>query len=215
MGRKLSDARPEPRPVAIPIAGGGIVTGIEWRASDAAILFLHDTEDELGLDSWGAWPDRFAELGYAVLVVDFPPDRAQEAVTASVRYLEARGAPRRFIIAAGDAFRLLDETSGDALVLIAPRTENRNPLALGITPKLILAGSLERDEYCPVEAYARACCGWSLLSTFAVENTLAALLEGRHAVQIGSQIAEFLQEYRLPTPSSKAALHLAGGPDAR
>ena len=203
MGRKLSDVRPEPRPIAIPIAGGEIVTGIEWRTSDAAILFLHDSEDELGLDSWGAWPDRFAELGYAVLVVDYPPDRAQEAASASIQYLEARGAPRRFIIAAGDALKFLDEASGDALVLIAPRTGGSDPLVLGITPKLILGGSLEPEEYRPVEAYARACRGWSLLSTFVTKNTLAALLEGRHAVQIGSQIAEFLQEYRTPRSSPK------------
>jgi hypothetical protein len=204
MGRQLSDVLPEPRPVAFPIAGGQIVTGIEWRTSDAAVLFLHDTEEELGLDSWGAWPDRFAELGFAVLAVDFPPERAREAASASLQYLAARGAPRRFIVAAGDALKLLDETSGDALVLIAPRTVDGNPLELGITPKLILAGSLEPDKYQLVETYARACRGWSLLSTFATENTPAALLNGRHARQIESQISSFLQEIRTPTPSPPA-----------
>lgn len=198
MGRQLSDIRPGPRPVAIPLAGGDIVTGIEWRTSDAAILFLHDTEDELALDSWGAWPDRFAEMGYSVLVVDLPPDRAQDAVTACLSYLTAQEAPRRFVVAAGDALRFLDASAADAFVLVAPRPVGLEPLALGTAPKLILAGSLDREEFRLVEVYARACRGWAVLSTYAMENTMGALMEGRHAVQVGSQVAGFLQEYRSP-----------------
>lgn len=202
LGRKLSGVRSDPRPVAIPISGGEVVTGIEWRTSDAAILFLHSTDDELALDSWGAWPDRFAELGYSVLVVDLPIDRLQDAVEASIGYLAALRAPRRFVIAAGDALGLLDAASADAFVLIAPQTTDSNPLTLGITPKLIVAGTIDPEAFQPVEAYARACRGWSVLSTYATENTVAALLEGRHAVQAGSQIAGFLQEYRAARSSS-------------
>ena len=199
MGRKLSESRIDPRPVAIPIAGGELVTGIEWWTADAAILFLHDSHDELGLDSWGAWPDRFAGLGYAVLVIDLPPGHAQEAARSALEYIAAKGAPRRFVIAAGDTVGLLDEQSGDAFVLIAPGPSAIDPGSLGFTPKLIVAGSGDLDAYEPVEAFARNCRGWSLLSTFAVENSVPALMNYRHAQQIGSQIAGFLQEYRAPT----------------
>lgn len=196
LGGQLSEKRPDPRPIAIPIAGGELVTGIEWRISDAAILFLHDSDDELGLDTWRAWPDRFAELGYYVVVVDLLPDRPQESVTAALGYLAAQEASRRFIVAAGNAAQFLEEKSADAFVLVGPRVGNSDPITLGITPKLILAGTDDPVIYGAVERFARGCRGWSLLSTFVTDNSVDALLEGRHALQVGSQIASFLQEYR-------------------
>jgi hypothetical protein len=104
-----------------------------------------------------------------------------------------------FIVAAGETVTLLDGTMADGFVLIAPRSETLDPLLLGVAPKLILAGSANESAFATVERFARGCRGWSLLSTFATENTKGALLGGRHALQIGSQIAGFLQEYRAPS----------------
>jgi hypothetical protein len=84
----------------------------------------------------------------------------------------------------------------NAFVLIAPGVEELDPHALGLAPKLILAGRANDFEFSEVERFARASRGWSVLSTFATENSMAAILQGRHALQAGSQIAGFLQEFR-------------------
>ncbi|MCA9860047.1 MAG: hypothetical protein KC438_10005 [Thermomicrobiales bacterium] len=202
LGCQLSAKVPDPRPVALPLAGGEIVTGIEWKADDTALLFLHDPDDELALDSWGAWPDRFAQLGYSVLVVDLPADHAAAAVATALGYLRHSCERRLLVIAAGATVSMLGEQSADAFVLVAPRVAGIEPSVLGVTPKLIVAGTADPVSYAPVETFARGCRGWSLLSTFAAENSVEALMEGRHATQAGSQIASFLQEHRTATPAA-------------
>ncbi|MEZ4665790.1 MAG: hypothetical protein R2835_03990 [Thermomicrobiales bacterium] len=91
----------------------------------------------------------------------------------------------------------------DAFVLIAPRGVTLDAARLGFVPKLIFAGSAETESYAQAERFARACHGWSLLSTFAAKNEMPALMNGVFAPQIGSQIAGFLQEHRsaMPEPS--------------
>ena len=205
LGRKLSRSISSPEPVTIPVEDGENITGIAWFPGEAGILFVHDRQADASADSWGTWPDRFAQLGYAVLAVDMPEHASPRQIEAAGGFLRSKGASRLFIIAAGESVEELDAAMADGFVLIAPSGELLDPVALGVTPKLIVAGSAVDTEFSVVEQFARACRGWSVLSTFVTENTMAALLEGRHALQIGSQIAEFLQEYRTATPPQTAA----------
>ena len=198
MGRKLSKFSPHPEPVAIPVNGHEAVTGIAWLSGDAGILFLHDPGADTSADSWGAWPDRFAELGYAVLAIDLPEAVSARHIEAALSVLRESDPGKVFVVAAGETVTLLQEAMADGFVLIAPRGDPLDPLAMGVAPKLILAGTANESEFAIVERFARRCRGWSLLSTFATENSIAALLDGRHALQAGSQIAGFLQEYRTP-----------------
>jgi hypothetical protein len=180
----------------IPVEGREPNTGILWLPGDASILLLHDRGADASLDSWGAWPERLAALGYAVLAVDLPDDASTEDIRAVATYLRTLVNGKLFIIAAGERAEMLDSVMADGLVMIAPRGDALDPTALGFVPKLIVAGSADDREYPTVERFARACRGWSLLSTYATENTPEALLEGRHALQVGSQFAGFLQEFR-------------------
>jgi hypothetical protein len=175
------------------------MTGIGWFPGDAALLFLHDLEGEASADSWESWPDRFAQVGYAVLAVDLPEKVSSIHIRGASVEIRRQVGGRVFIVAAGETVTLLDETMADGFVLIAPRGGALDPLALGVTPKLILAGTANASDFATAERFARRCRGWALLSTFAAENSMAALLGGRHALQIGSQIAGFLQEFRAPS----------------
>lgn len=197
MGRKLTEAKPQP--VAIPVAGGDPITGIVWLPGDASILLLHDRGPDASADAWGAWPDRLAELGYAALAIDLPDTVSKDDIRTAIGFLRARVDGKLFALVAGERVGMMDAEMADGFVLVAPRGEALDSAALGIVPKLIVAGSADEREYPEVERFARACRGWSLLSTYATENTVASLLGGRHALQIGSQIAGFLQEFRTAT----------------
>jgi hypothetical protein len=179
------------------------ITGIGWFPGDAGVLLLHDREADASADSWGGWADWFAQLGYAVLAVDLPENASAKHVQAAIAELRTRVGGKAFIVAAGETVALLDGSMADGFVLIAPRGEALDPLAMGAAPKLILAGTQDGSAFAIVERFARGCRGWSLLSAFVTENTMAALFDGRHALQVGSQIAGFLQEYRRPVTAQR------------
>jgi len=185
------------------VGNESILTGIAWFPGDAGLLFLHDVSGENDADAWGNWPDRFGVLGYAALSVDLPVDASSRTIAGVVNWYKQLGSARLFIIAAGETVALLDASMADAFVLVAPRGVNLDSARLGFAPKLIIAGSAETESFAQAERYARACRGWSLLSTFAAKNEMPALMNGVFAPQIGSQIASFLQEHRsaMPGPS--------------
>lgn len=201
LGRQLTAA--DPIAVQIPASNGSILTGIAWVPGDAGLLFLHDVGGEDDADAWGDWPDRFAALGYAVLSVDLPVDTSPNTIARVVDWFLGQQPGRLFIVAAGETAGLLEAAMADAFVLIAPRGVTRDAARLGFVPKLIIAGSAEAESYAQAERFARACRGWSPLSTFAEKNEMPALINGVIARQIGSQIASFLQEHRsaMPGPS--------------
>jgi hypothetical protein len=145
-------------------------------------------------------------LGYAVLAIDLPEAASARHIAAALSVLRDSRSGKVFIVAAGETVMLLQESMADGFVLIAPRGDALDPLALGVVPKLILAGTANESEFAIVERFARGSRGWSLLSTFATENSIGALLDGQHALQVGSQIAGFLQEYRAPSRSQRSSI---------
>ena len=178
-------------------------TGIELGAGPVAILFLHDPADESASDFWGYWPDRFADRGYRTLALDLPDDDPallRQIVTVATRYLTASGSSRVMIIAGAEACALCGDDLPDALVLIAPPPDLDSPTISSLTPKLIVGGSADREELAGLKRLARVSRGWTLLSTFALANDAASLLASSHSNQIESQIAGFLQEFRITHP---------------
>jgi hypothetical protein len=203
MGSQLTGESVAPIAVEIDYREGQRATGVAWVPGDSGLLFLHSPGDPAASDAWGAWPDHLAQLGYAALAIDLPeggndPDETTHVVGCTLDWLRCQGARRIFILAAERAVAILKTEMADAFVLVAPETAGFDPAKLGTVPKLIVAGSADTKQFDEVQRFARQCRGWTLLSSFVVENTLPALLGGRSAPQIGAQIAEFLQEYRVP-----------------
>ena len=203
MGCELSSYPPEPAAVEIGYGNGGLVAGIAWLPGNDAILFIHGGSPDASSDDWRDLPERFAVLGYGALAVDLPgfggsPGSrnvsGSAAVAAAVDFLRESGAARIFALIAGESLEQIQGQTLDALVLMAPKGPGGPSLA-GTIPKLILAGSAAQDQLAAIKEFAQACRGWTLLSTFACENTLDALLNSRHANQILVQAASFLHDY--------------------
>lgn len=186
-----------------------VIRGYRWIGDANWAILVHDTGQDL--DAWGDFPAELASMGYSVLAFDLPghglsdgewsPLLLSQAVTAAIRYANASGARRRFIVAAGTAVACLDTVPGDIDGLIAisptvpdPAAGDRPPSA---EPKLVLVGGREPSAQTSADRFFRRCRGWVVLSSFGTTDNGTALLHGDWGRQAREQIHAFLADYRL------------------
>lgn len=192
-----------PEAVSIPLDDGSL-TAITCGQGTDGLLFLHDLSDDASSDSWGLLPESFASIGYRTLAIDLPGyggslDTAvdfRSAIPPAAVWLRSQGAERLFVCAAGEAVDFVPDTAPNAIVLLAPIPADDLASKLGTTPKLIIGGIADPAERARIEQFHAACRGWSPFTSYAIDNTLEALIGDRYALQVRTQIASFLQEFR-------------------
>jgi len=176
---------------------------------------LHDLADDASSDSWGLLPESFASIGYLTLAIDLPGYGGsldarldhRSAVEAATAWLRSQGAARLFVCAAGESVDSVPQTASNAIVLLAPIPAEDLAIRLGTTPRLIIGGIADPAERVRLEQFHAACRGWSPFTSYATDNTMTALLDGHHALQIRTQIGAFLQEFRGTKPVTMPIRH--------
>ncbi len=198
-----------PEAVSISSDGGSLAAIVCGQGSDG-LLFVHDLSDDASSDSWGLLPESFASIGYRSLSIDLPgyggsldtSGSCRSAVTSTVAWLRSHGVERLFVCAAGDSVAFVPDADPRAAVLVAPLPTDDLASRLGAMPKLIIGGIADSADRERLEQFHAACRGWSPFTSFATVNTAQALLDDRHGLQVRTQIAAFLQEFRKPNSAS-------------
>lgn len=212
MGSQLNETRPVAQPVEIAIGRDALV-GATWEGGQAAVLLLHDPTEDCSLDSWGILPELLASAGFSVLAIDLPGFGGSPALAcggladgaaAAFEWLRSQQMGPLLAVAAGRALETVRSADVDALVLVAPVDRSPSPEALGTVPKLLIVGSRDPQTLTQARSLAQKCRGWTLLSTFAVENKMEALILGRSGQQICTQVVAFLNDYRTRSSSERS-----------
>ena len=169
----------------------------------------------LAADGYAALP--FDLPGHGLSDDPWEPARLPALLRALLASPPLRDAQQRFLLAAGPsagAALLAAATAGhptrraapredpapllDALVCFSPRLGPADLPRLGASrqPKLLLVGAADPVSLAAAQEVARACGGWTALSTFPVPEQGAALLTSDWSAQAREQTLLFLRHQR-------------------